>query len=172
MEFQNLLSGIKKLYKKMNKLVSIIMSGGSSTRLWPISRSTFPKPFMEISCKPLIQHTIERVSEISDEIIIITNEENYYLTERVINNASIKANIHYLLEPVGKNTAPAIALSLNKIIEEYGNKTECVVFSADHLITDINMFQNALKTAIREINKDKIAILESGQINQKLDMGI
>ena len=70
----------------MNKLVSIIMSGGSGTRLWPISRSTFPKPFMEISGKPLIQHTIERVSEISDEIIIITNEENYYLTERVINN--------------------------------------------------------------------------------------
>ena len=142
----------------MNKLVSIIMSGGSGTRLWPISRSRFPKPFIEVSGKALIQHTIERVSEISDEIIIITNEANYYLTERTVNNASIKANIHYLLEPVGKNTAPAIALSLNKIIEEFGSETDCVVFSADHLITDQNMFQSAMKTAIGEINKDKIAI--------------
>ena len=80
-----------------------------------------PKPFIEVSGKALIQHTIERVSEISDEIIIITNEANYYLTERTVNNASIKANIHYLLEPV-VNTAPAIALSLNKIIEEFGMK--------------------------------------------------
>ena len=74
----------------MNKLVSIIMSGGSGTRLWPISRSRFPKPFIEVSGKALIQHTIERVSEISDEIIIITNEANYYLNERTLNNDAIK----------------------------------------------------------------------------------
>jgi len=142
----------------MGKRISIIMSGGSGTRLWPISRSRFPKPFMEVSGKSLIQHTIERVSDISDEIIIITNEANYYLTERAVINTNANSNIHYLLEPVGKNTAPAIALSLNKIIEEHGYETDCMVFSADHLITDPNMFQDALKKAIEEIHKDKIAI--------------
>ena len=62
----------------MNKVIPIILSGGVGARLWPISRRLHPKPFIKVAEKTLFQHTFERASAISDEVIVVTNKDHYF----------------------------------------------------------------------------------------------
>ena len=68
----------------MAKIIPVILSGGAGTRLWPISRRMHPKPFMEVAGKPLLAHAIERASLVSDEALIVTNDDYYHLTDRLL----------------------------------------------------------------------------------------
>ena len=92
-------------------MTNIILCGGSGTRLWPISRTLMPKQFVKLfSNKSLFQLTVERNSKVCDSSYIVSNTEQYFLALDQLEELK-KTNNKYLLEPVGRNTAPAIALA-------------------------------------------------------------
>ena len=94
------------------KLVSVILSGGAGTRLWPVSRQALPKPFMHLGGSSLLQQAVERGQACgTDNHVIVTNQDYLFLTRNVIKQLSDPPHARYLLEPKGRNTAPAIALA-------------------------------------------------------------
>ena len=113
----------------MDKIVPVILSGGAGTRLWPVSRRLHPKPFMKVAGKPLLAHALERAALVSDEVLIMTNQEHYFLTENLINETAKRPNVSYLLEPQGRNTAPAIALAVRHIKEMYSDEAICLILA-------------------------------------------
>jgi len=92
-------------------MTNIILCGGNGTRLWPISRTLMPKQFVKLFYdKSLFQLTVERNSKVCDSQFIVSNAEQYFLALDQLEELD-KVNNRYLLEPVGRNTAPAIALA-------------------------------------------------------------
>src|ERR1700758_4724491 len=93
-------------------LIPIILSGGAGTRLWPVSRQSHPKPFMCVGGnKSLLQQTHERALSVSRQApgLIVTNRDYYFLSHDELAGQGVQPS--YLLEPAGRNTAPAIALA-------------------------------------------------------------
>jgi mannose-1-phosphate guanylyltransferase len=131
----------------VTKIIPIILSGGLGTRLWPISRRMHPKPFMEVAGKPLLAHALERAALIADEALIVTNQDHYYLTENLLKDTPKAPKVSYLLEPKGRNTAPAIALAVRHIQKAHGDDAVCLVLAADHLISDDAAFEKAVGQA-------------------------
>ena len=134
----------------MTKIIPIILSGGAGLRLWPVSRRMHPKPFMEVAGKPLLAHALERAAFVADEALIVTNQDHYFLTENLLKKTSKAPKISYLLEPIGRNTAPAIALAVRHIQKAHGDDVVCLVLAADHLIFDDAAFGNAVSQAAEQ----------------------
>jgi len=111
-------------------MTNIILCGGSGTRLWPISRTLMPKQFVKLfSGQSLFQLTVERNHHICDRQYIVSNAEQYFLAVDQLNEMQLRRN-NFLLEPVGRNTAPAIALACFDLDVE-----DVVLISpSDHLI--------------------------------------
>ncbi len=129
------------------KFIPIIMSGGSGTRLWPISRTKYPKQFSELLEKPLQTLTIERLQKYGAGLLV-TTEKLKDLTERDIIQNGLKIE-KVLYEPTGKNTAAAVALSC-KYLQLSGREKEVVgVFPADSLVSKTEEFDSALKAAVQ-----------------------
>jgi mannose-1-phosphate guanylyltransferase / mannose-6-phosphate isomerase len=131
------------------KLVSIILSGGAGTRLWPVSRQTLPKPFMRLGGSSLLQQAFERGQACgTEDSIVVTNQDYLFLTRDVVRAIADPPRIRYLLEPKGRNTAPAIALAALACSEQHGPDAVMLVLPADHLIPDTEAFvANALEAA-------------------------
>ena len=100
-------------------MTNIILCGGSGTRLWPISRTLMPKQFVKLffeeenkkdNKKSLFQLTVNRNSKVCNTQYIVSNTEQYFLALDQLEELN-KINNKYLLEPIGRNTAPAIALA-------------------------------------------------------------
>ncbi|MDB2487740.1 mannose-1-phosphate guanylyltransferase/mannose-6-phosphate isomerase [Alphaproteobacteria bacterium] len=142
----------------MTKIIPIILSGGAGTRLWPISRRMHPKPFMEVAGKPLLAHALERAALISDETLIVTNQDHYFLTENLIKNSPKAPKVSYLLEPKGRNTAPAIALAVRYIQKAHGDDTVCLVLAADHLISDDAAFEKDVDQAAEQAQEGNLVV--------------
>ena len=143
----------------MTKVVSIILSGGAGSRLWPVSRQKYPKPFMEIGGKPLLQHALERASLVSEDAVIVTNQDYHSLTEALVRQNSNALKVSYLLEPMGRNTAPAIALATRFICDKFGDDTICLVLAADHLIVGEDAFISEVQRAAEEANRAKLVVV-------------
>ena len=119
-------------------IVPVILSGGSGTRLWPLSRRLHPKQFMNlVNEMTLFQDTILRLLEDVSEPLIICNEEHRFLAVEQLSEINKKTK-EIILEPEGKNTEPAIALAVLKFINT-GEDAILLVLSADHLIKDVLM---------------------------------
>ena len=144
----------------MPKVIPIILSGGAGTRLWPVSRRLFPKPFLNVAGKPLLQHALERAALISDAAVIVTNQEHYFLTEdlRAKMPKLDTLDLSYLLEPEGRNTAPAIALATRHIQAAHGDDAVCLVLAADHLISDDAAFQKAVALAGEQASAGNLVV--------------
>ncbi|RZI41657.1 mannose-1-phosphate guanylyltransferase/mannose-6-phosphate isomerase [Herbaspirillum sp. HC18] len=128
-------------------LIPIILSGGAGTRLWPVSREAYPKPFMRIGGgKSLLTQTHERALAVSGNTppLIVTNRDYYFLSHDELENQEVKP--HYLLEPAGRNTAPAIALAAMWAMEQKSDAC-MLVLPADHLIKDTPSFYTAVRHA-------------------------
>jgi mannose-1-phosphate guanylyltransferase len=127
-------------------MTNIILCGGSGTRLWPISRTLMPKQFVKLfDDKSLFELTVERNSKVCDSQFIVSNTEQYFLAlDQIENNSTLNIeNSKFLLEPVGRNTAPAIALAcmalpLDEIV---------LVTPSDHLIKDEDEYAKVLEKA-------------------------
>jgi mannose-1-phosphate guanylyltransferase len=135
-----------------NKIVNVILSGGSGTRLWPLSRKSNPKQFLQIfDQKSLFQHTVLRNQEVSDEYMLITNEAQFSEAEK--QGSQIGASIaHKIIEPIGRNTAPAIALAALSVSEE----TILFVTPSDHMIENGECYKSTISRAIALANQNFI----------------
>ncbi len=131
------------------KLISIVLSGGAGTRLWPASRQAFPKPFMQLGGKALLEQAISRGQACSaEDLLIVTNQDHFFLTQSLITEMNDPPRTSYLLEPKGRNTAPAIALAALDVAQNHGRDALMLVLPADHLIPDTASFvANALEAA-------------------------
>ena len=137
-------------------MTNIILCGGNGTRLWPISRTLMPKQFVKLfDDKSLFQLTVERNSKVCNSHFIVSNTEQYFLAldqleELTTNNSALTTN--YLLEPIGRNTAPAIALSCLAL-----DSDEIVLVTpSDHLIKNEAEYIKALKKAKELAEQDNL----------------
>lgn len=123
------------------KLVSVVLSGGAGTRLWPASREAHPKPFMTLGGSTLLAQAIERGMACgTDQLVLVTNQSYQFLTHDVVAQIPDRPHAHYLLEPFGRNTAPAIALAALHCAAMHGPDAVMLVLPADHLIADTSAF--------------------------------
>lgn len=138
------------------KLTPVIMAGGSGTRLWPLSRSLFPKQFLALSSNiSMLQQTVERTAGLPcDESILLCNEEHRFLVAEQLRAVS-QNNARILLEPAGRNTAPAIALAAFDIVEKQQDSI-MMVMAADHVIENQKAFEQSVMNAIELANDNKL----------------
>tara|TARA_Y100001968_G_scaffold226184_1_gene208962 strand:+ start:438 stop:1886 length:1449 start_codon:yes stop_codon:yes gene_type:complete len=132
---------------KRSSLIPVILCGGTGTRLWPVSRSTYPKQYWNLTGKnkqTLLQQTqlrLEGLEEINDPIFICHEDHRFIVAEQ-IREINIKPN-SIVLEPFGRNTAPAIAIAALKALEEDKDPI-LLVLSADHEINEVNTFHKTI----------------------------
>jgi len=149
-------------------IVPVILSGGSGTRLWPLSRKLHPKQFIDlINDTTLFQDTILRLPKGVANPLIICNEDHRFLAAEQLRQIDKKSN-GIILEPIGRNTAPAIALAALKFINN-GENPLLLVLSADHLIKDINAFHQAINIAEKLAEKNKLVTF--GIVPDKAETG-
>ena len=131
-------------------VLSVVLSGGAGSRLWPASRQAFPKPFMKLGGSTLLQQAIERGQACgTGDLMIVTNKDHLFLTKDVLGQMADPPDATLLLEPKGRNTGPAIALAALQCIEKFGGETVMLVLSADHLVPDVEAFVASASQAFK-----------------------
>ncbi|WP_019026668.1 mannose-1-phosphate guanylyltransferase/mannose-6-phosphate isomerase [Colwellia piezophila] len=137
-------------------ILPVIMSGGSGSRLWPLSRALHPKQFLALlNDKTMLQETINRLdsSNCLEPLIICNEEHRFIVAEQLRANGTGSSDI--ILEPMGKNTAPAITLAALAAMAN-GEDPLLLVLAADHVIKDVEAFQKAVVTATAFAQQDKL----------------
>ncbi len=144
-----------------NLFIPVILSGGAGTRLWPVSRETHPKPFMRLhDGQSLLQKTLHRAAKLDEiaEVLTVTNREYYFKTKdeyaALAHHYSTKNS--FLLEPFGRNTAPAIGMAAFYALEKYGPESVLLILPADHLIEHQEAFGFAAQQAYQLAKKNKL----------------
>ena len=134
-------------------LIPVILSGGAGTRLWPVSREAHPKPFIVLpDGQSLLQKTLLRAAALKpDSILTITNRDYFFITRDAYAEVALAPGIalDYLLEPAGRNTAPAIAAGALRLREQFGDAATMLVLPSDHLIGDVAGFAEAVEAAAK-----------------------
>jgi mannose-1-phosphate guanylyltransferase/mannose-6-phosphate isomerase len=143
-------------------IIPVVLSGGTGSRLWPVSRESHPKPFIKLpDGQSLLQKTFLRACNFADpeNIITITNKD-YYLKSNAEYGKVIPPDkqslTNFLLEPFPRNTAPAIALAALKIAHTYGPDAIVLILPADHLINEITSFVASCEKAFSLASTGKI----------------
>ncbi|MGP6379023.1 mannose-1-phosphate guanylyltransferase/mannose-6-phosphate isomerase [Yersinia bercovieri] len=137
-------------------LLPVIMAGGAGSRLWPMSRELYPKQFLKLhGVHSMLQATLKRLDGVDVmEPVVICNEDHRFLVAEQLRQLN-KLSRNIILEPVGRNTAPAIALAaLNAVAN--GDDPTILVLAADHIISDISAFHEAIKKAIPSANEGRL----------------
>ena len=136
-------------------IIPIILAGGSGTRLWPLSRKLQPKQFISLLNETsLFQDTLLRLPKEALDPIVICNEDHRFLVAEQAREINATLN-SIILEPIGKNTAPAIALAAIKVLKDFENPI-LIVLAADHKIENTNAFHDAIKTAHKLAENNKL----------------
>lgn len=137
-------------------IIPIIMAGGSGTRLWPLSRSLYPKQFLSlINENSLLQETLKRLDGLNClPPVIVSNNEHRFIVAEQLRQFGVD-DFQIILEPVGRNTAPAVALAALKPLELHGDH-HMLVLAADHAIQDIEAFHAAVLAAEQESVDNKL----------------
>lgn len=150
--------------KNLLNIQPVILCGGSGTRLWPLSRAGFPKQFLCLTgAESLFQLAAKRLMALAtadhpvNPLLIVSNEEHRFLAAEQLRESGIELGAA-LLEPVGRNTAPALTLAA-LAAQETGGDPILVVTPADQTVADQAAFTTALQTAIREAATGSIVIL-------------
>ncbi|MEO8019676.1 MAG: mannose-1-phosphate guanylyltransferase/mannose-6-phosphate isomerase [Pseudomonadota bacterium] len=132
------------------KLVPVILSGGAGTRLWPLSREMLPKQLLALTGeRTMIQDTAARLAGFPDATppIVVCNEAHRFLVAEQLREMGLPPAA-ILLEPVGRNTAPAIALAAEAARQLAGDDALILVLPADHVLRDLGAFQAAIRHAV------------------------
>jgi mannose-1-phosphate guanylyltransferase/mannose-6-phosphate isomerase len=137
----------------MSLVVPVILSGGSGSRLWPKSRQFYPKQFHRLyGDYTMVQHTLHRVSHLGKPIVVCNQDQRFMVADQ-LQAISIDADI--VLEPVARNTAPAIAVSALRALQ-LDPDAIIAVFAADHLIENQVSFRQSLDEAVRLAAEGKL----------------
>jgi mannose-1-phosphate guanylyltransferase/mannose-6-phosphate isomerase len=136
---------------------AVIMAGGSGSRLWPSSRGLYPKQFLSIpNQETMLQATLSRVQGLSNSTSVICNEEHRFIVAQQAQEMGEKLG-SIILEPVGKNTAPAIALAAFDALDSSdGAAPLLLVMAADHVIKDVAAFHAAVSVAKLQAETGKV----------------
>jgi mannose-1-phosphate guanylyltransferase len=140
------------------KIIPVIMAGGKGTRLWPLSRASAPKQFIQfIGDKTLFQATLLRVSDkaLYEPPIVITNEDFRFLVAEQARELNLKLS-GILLEPMARNTAPAVAAAATVVAQQFGEDAVLQVLASDHEITADAAYFEAIATAKRTADLGKL----------------
>ena len=156
----------------INSVFPLILCGGSGTRLWPLSRESYPKQFLSIKKKEkfsLLQKTIKRISSVKNlkTIILVCNEEHRFIVAEQMRELNIKDFI-ILLEPFGRNTAPAITVAALKSLELEEDPT-LLVLSSDHEINNTEKFLEVVDIGLNFAEQNKLVTF--GVVPTKAEIG-
>lgn len=140
-------------------IIPVILCGGTGSRLWPLSRKSYPKQFLSISSvssKSLLQNTYQRIKNLKGlkAPILICNEEHRFIVAEQMREINIKPG-SILLEPFGRNTAPAITLAA-LISKEFEKNAQLLVLSSDHIIEDEKQFLKVIHAGIKYANEGRL----------------
>lgn len=137
-------------------LLPVVMAGGSGTRLWPLSRTLFPKQFLSLtSSATMLQETLQRLTPLAHQpAFIICNQEHRFIVAEQLRKATL-ANSGIALEPVGRNTAPAVAIAALHA-RANGNDPLLLVLAADHVIAQPAAFCQAVQAAMPLAEQGKL----------------
>ena len=137
----------------------VIMAGGTGSRLWPLSRQLNPKQFLKLTDSPLsmLQSTVARLEGLkAEKPLLICNEEHRFLAAEQMRQSG-QDDVQIILEPCGRNTAPAIALAAIQLCESAGSDNPLMlVLAADHLIQNAEAFQQGVAKAIPLAEQGKL----------------
>ncbi len=144
-------------------IVPVILAGGSGTRLWPLSRQSYPKQFLHLVDEKytMLQLTLKRLENLSQKTlapIVVCNEDHRFVVAEQLRQINIE-QASIILEPCAKNTAPAITLAALRAQELYPEQNiTLLILSADHYIADITSFQNSILLAESQAQLEKLVI--------------
>lgn len=140
----------------MNDILPVILSGGSGTRLWPLSREAYPKQFLALAGEQtMLQATWQRVAPIAGRApLVVANEEHRFVAAEQLQQLDVQPQA-ILLEPVGRNTAPAIAVAALEATLEEGDPV-LLVLPSDHVIADEEAFRAAVLRALPAARDGKL----------------
>ncbi len=145
----------------MNQIIPIILAGGTGTRLWPLSRKSFPKQFLNLLNEDnltLLQNTYKRIESLDNlsKPIIICNEEHRFIVGDQMRKINIEP-LTIMLEPARRNTGPAIAIAALKSIELFEDPI-LLILSSDHDIKNIKKFTSSITNSINLAQDGNLAI--------------
>ncbi|MBK6868850.1 MAG: mannose-1-phosphate guanylyltransferase/mannose-6-phosphate isomerase [Burkholderiales bacterium] len=150
---------------KPNQLIPVILCGGSGTRLWPLSRESYPKQFLALEGDgwSMLQKTARRLGRLGPEVprapapMVVCNAEHRFIAAQQLAEAGV-GQARLLLEPTGRNTAPALTLAALQAAQDAGNADDPVllVMPADHVVTDEPSFVQVVETAWRVARGDAL----------------
>ena len=150
--------------KNIKKIIPIILAGGTGSRLWPLSRKSFPKQFLNLldNKYTMLQKTYKRVDNLDDicRPMVICNEEHRFIVGHQMKEINVEP-LEILLEPEGRNTTPAIAIAALKALDIFKDKNIdpiLLILSSDHEIKDIKKFQLVIKHSIDTASQDNLVI--------------
>ena len=139
-------------------IVPVILSGGAGSRLWPLSREARPKQFLPLLGKnSLLQDTVKRVMKLENvkSPLLICNQAHRFLVAEQLQEIQVNP-LAIVLEPVGRNTAPAIAIAALSAIEETGEDSTLLILPSDHVIIDEERFCQLVQQASQFAEADKL----------------
>jgi len=150
-------------------ILPVIMSGGSGSRLWPLSRKQHPKQFLSlVGDKTMLQETVLRLDGLQTQLpYIICNQDHRFIVAEQLNEINALGG-EIILEPAGRNTAPAVALAALKAIEN-GTDPVMLVLAADHVILDMQAYHHAIFEAESCANRGRLVTF--GIVANKPEVG-
>jgi mannose-1-phosphate guanylyltransferase len=133
-------------------LISVILSGGAGTRLWPVSREAHPKPFMKMADgQSLLLKTYLRAAAVAEggQMLTVTNRDYFFMSKDELAKANLGETMQntFLLEPFGRNTAGAVAMAALQVEAQFGRDACLLILPADHLVQDQSAFAIAVANA-------------------------
>ncbi len=134
----------------MSQILPVILAGGTGTRLWPLSRELYPKQLLNLTGDvSLLQATIKRIVSLPGMLppLVVVGDEHRFLTLNQIKELGLKEKVSIILEPLGRDTAPAICAAAFYALARHAENTILLVLPADHLISKPEAFQEALAQA-------------------------
>ena len=138
----------------MEMVVPVILSGGDGSRLWPQSRKAYPKQLHKLYGNyTMLQHTANRVRHLASPIVVCNEDQRFMVAHQLSEVCDSKPDI--LLEPVGRNTAPAIVAAALYAKQKYGD-AKLLVLAADHLIKDNDTFRRSIDIALEQADSDRL----------------
>ena len=159
-------------------LIPVVISGGVGSRLWPVSREGQPKPFIKLfDGETLLEKTYRRISKLAyvpkvggkPFTLTVTNRDYYFMSKDELDKAGLSGV--FLLEPEGRNTAPAISMAAHWIKAHYGNEASMLILPADHLIQDTPQFVLSVNDAMKLNESASPYLTTFGMIPKSPDTG-